>query len=362
MKPGFLTKPVYFRSISQVDRMLFIKHLSVMLKSGITAYEAVSTLAEENPNARLRRILSAVAHDLRNGQPLHQALGKFPEFFDPISLHLIRIGEDSGTLEANLEFLTDQLQRSYDTRRKIAGALLYPEVVLMTALVVSAGVSFFVLPQMGDLFRELDVPLPLTTRFLLFLSDTTRDFGLLILALILLLALILRWLVNTPAVKPHWHAFVLSLPLFGPLIRNYELSAFCRNLGIMLKSGLPILLALEAQRDNTANLVFRSYASKLRRSVERGKTLEDTLEQANFTHFPLLAIRMIGVGERSGRLDEALLYLADFYEDEAENTAKNLTNILEPIMLLIVGLAVAFVALSIISPIYELSGSIRPGL
>lgn len=360
MKFSSLQQVVFFFSVNQVDRLLFVKHLSTMVKSGIHVAEAIGALAEETLNPALHRILIKIQHDVDNGQPLHRALEKHPLFLDAISRHIIRVGEESGTLEQNLEYLTLQLKHKRETRMKVESALLYPELIFMTAALVGAGVSFFILPRLGDLFRQLDTTLPLSTKILLFLSDVMRDYGALILGGFFLGLIILRWLLHTASLKPRWHAFQLSLPYFGPLLRDYELTSLFRNIGIMLKSGLPLVPSLEAQRENTENEVFRWYLLHIQQGVEQGKKIAEVLEREKLRHFPVIASKMIAVGEESGRLEESLLYLADFFEEEAENTARNFTNILEPAMLLVVGIVVAFVALAIISPIYSLSGSIRP--
>jgi type II secretory pathway component PulF len=215
------------------------------------------------------------------------------------------------------------------------------------------------LPKLVDLFKSLDVNLPLSTKFLLFIAEVMKNYGPIIFAALIILSVLLKIFISLPKVKPHWHKLILSLPVIGVFLQNVEMANFSRNFGIMLKSGLPISTALESQHKSTTNLIFKGYIGKIIKGVDKGQSMEEVLQQARFKFFPAIAVKMIGVGEKTGKLDESLIYLGDFFEDEVDNTAKNFSTILEPVILIGVGLLVAFVALAIISPIYELTGSIR---
>lgn len=330
-----------------------------MIKSGITITESIDTLAAQTRSSLFKKVLTQVLHDIRNGQTLAKSLKKHPKAFDNFYTSLIEVSEESGTLETNLEFLAHQLAKDYALRKKIQGALLYPSIVLTAVTIVGFGMSIFVLPKLVDLFTSLNVKLPLTTQILLFFANLMKDHGILVVAGFIVTLMLIRLVLNFQKVKPHWHAFLLAMPVFGPFNQNGQLASFTRNLGVMLKSGLPIKKALDIQYEITSNLVFKRYIEKLQKSVNKGKSLEDELNSGAFSLMSPIAIKMIGVGEKSGKLDEVLLYLGDFFEDEVDNTAKNLSVVLEPIILLVIGLLVGFVALAILSPIYELTGSIK---
>lgn len=348
-----------FPSVSYVEKLLFTKHLSVMIKSGITITESIDTLASQTRSSLFKKVLTQVLHDIRNGQTLARSLQKHPKVFDTFYTSLIEVSEESGTLEENLQFLANQLAKDYALRKKIQGALLYPGIVITAVTIVGFGMSIFVLPKLVDLFTSMDVKLPLTTQILLFFANLMKNHGILVIAGFITTLILLRIFVNLPKVKPLWHAFLLAVPIFGPFNQSAQLALFSRNLGVMLKSGLPIKKALDIQYGITSNLVFKSYIEKLQKSVNKGKSIEDELNSGAFSLMSPIAIKMIGVGEKTGKLDEVLLYLGDFFEDEVDNTAKNLSVVLEPIILLVIGLIVGFVALAILSPIYELTGSIK---
>ncbi len=349
----------FFSRVTFVDKLLFTKHLAIMIKSGIPIVDALDTLSTQARSSTLRKVLNDILVNIKNGQTLAKSLQKHPEVFDQFYIHLIEMSEESGTLEENLTFLAQQLGKQYALQKKIQSAMLYPSIVLTTIGIVGAGLSLFILPNLVDLFKSLDVKLPLSTRILLFIADMMKNYGLFIIAGVIVFAIIVRLAIDLPQIRPWWDKLVLRLPIFGSFVENGQMASMCRSMGIMLKSGLPIRSALSVQESITTNYVYKKYIVRLQQSINKGKGLEEELTSGNFSHISPIAVRMIGVGEKTGKLDEILLYLADFFEDEVDDAAQNLSTVLEPFILLIIGLIVGFVALSIISPIYQLTGSIK---
>ena len=345
--------------VSFLDKLLFTKHLSMMIKSGITLSEAVDTISTQTRSNKFHKVLSEISSDIKNGKSFPKSLDKHPKVFDRFYISLIEVGEESGTLSESLDFLAKQLAKEYALKKKIQNALLYPAIVLIAVIVVGIGMSLFVLPKLIDLFESLDVKLPLTTRILLFFANTMKNHGILVIGGFFALIALFNLSIRLSFVRPKWDRLTLSFPIFGPLFQNEQLTSLCRNLGIMLKSGLSITKALDVQYHGTENSVFKDYVLRLQKSIDKGKDLQKELSENNYSKFSPIAIKMIGVGEKTGKLDEAFLYLGDFFEDEVDSIAKNLSVVLEPIILLVIGLIVGFVALAIISPIYSLTGSIK---
>lgn len=345
--------------VTFLDKLLFTKHLSIMIKSGITISDAIETLASQTKSNKFNEVLTAVAKDIKNGQTLAKSLQKHPKVFDNLYVSLIEVGEQSGTLEQSLSYLATQLAKDYSLHKKIQGALIYPTIVIVSVILVGAAMSLFVLPKLTDLFTSLDVTLPLTTRILLFFSNLMKHHGVILTSSFIITIVFMRAFIKLPVIRPKWDRLTLSFPIFGELLQNQQLSSLCRNLGIMLKSGLPLTRTLEIQYVATNNFVFKNYIKKLQGSVDKGKEMGAELDTGNYSKFSPIAVKMIEVGEKTGKLDEVFLYLGDFFEEEVDNIAKNLSVVLEPIILLVIGLIVGFVALAIISPIYELTGSIK---
>lgn len=349
----------FFNNVGFVEKLIFTKHLAVMIKSGIVIADAIEIIRDQTQNPAFKKVLSEILKDIDNGQSLEKALSRHPKIFDPLFTNLIRVGEESGTLEDNLVYLADQLRKSYEFKKKIIGALLYPAIVLTAALVVGIGISLFVFPQLIELFKSLDVELPITTQILLITATITRDYGVFILIGLIIFIILLRLITRLPSVKGKWHAFLLSLPVIGIFIQNIHLATMCRNLGIMLKSGMPITSALQTEAQATTNLVYKRYLLQLLKGLEKGKSVAEELKSAKFKFMPIMVIKMVEVGEKAGNLDENLVYLGNFFEDDVDNYSRNFATIIEPIVLLMIGLLVAFVALAVISPIYQLTGSIK---
>jgi len=345
--------------VSFVEKLLFTKHLLIMTKSGINLSEAIETIAAQTKSVTLRRVLEEVNKDIRNGQQLGKSLSKHPKVFDQFFVSLVDIGEESGTLETSLEYLAKQLAEEYSLRKKIQSALLYPTIVIVAVFIVGAGMSLFVLPSLVDLFESLDVELPIATKILLFFANIMKHHGILVIGGIVGSIMLLRVFITLSFVRPKWDRVKLSFPVFGTLFQNRELSMMCRNLGIMLKSGLSITKALNVEYAACGNYVFKDYIKRIQKSVDKGSEISAELGKGKYTKFSPIAIKMIGVGEKTGQLDESFMYLSNFFDEEVDNTAKNLTVVLEPIILLGIGLVVGFVVLAIISPIYEFTGSIR---
>lgn len=349
---------IFFR-ITHLDILFFTKHLSVMLKSGIPLSESVETLKNQTTNNSLKEILTQIHYDIENGQSLESALAKHNQVFSSLYISLIGIGEKSGNLENSLEYLSEQLKKSYDFDKKIQAATLYPKLILVATVIMGMFISLFVLPKLVDLFNSLEVKLPLSTKILLFTANIMKSYGIIIVGAFIGIGILVTQLLKTPQIKPRWHKLLLSLPFIGKLNQNIELASFCRSMGIMLKSGLTITDALKTQINATDNLAYKGYLENLLKSTEKGKKLSEELSSKKYPLIPPIAPKMIGVGEDTGKLEDVLVYLGDFFEEDVDDTTKNLSNILEPILLLVIGVVVAFVSLAIISPIYQLTGGIR---
>lgn len=346
-------------NIATEEKLLFTKHLATLLRGGIPLVEGLRSLSETGARSGMRRILRSVIADIENGQTLSSAFGRFPKTFDVFYLSLVEIGEASGTLKESLGFLAVQIEKSHALRRKIVSVLLYPGFILGAAGLVGVLISVFVLPKLIPLFASFEAELPLPTRLLLSFAKVMREDGVLIAGGMAAGLMVFFVLIALPFVKPLWHAFLLRLPLWGAFSERMVLAAFCRDMALMLGRGLPLSKALSIERNVTGNLVFRRYIDRLETAVSRGGTLEGELVSGGYRHIPLLAGKMIGVGERTGRLDESFRELAGFFEEEADISARNFATALEPTLILLVGGLVAFVALAIITPLYSLTGSIH---
>ena len=338
---------IFQPKINFQDKLFFTKHLATMIKAGVPIEEALETLSEQGKNKIIKETLAMVSKQVQNGKSLHESLKKTGEFSE-LYLNLISVGEESGTLEESLEFLAKQLAKDYSLRQKVTAALMYPSLVLSATIIMGGFIALYVLPKLVDFFEAFDFPLPLSTRILLFIANAAKNFGVLIAITIVLSFLGLYSLVQ-----------IIQLPIIGNLFWYNQLARFSRNFGVLLKAGIPITRSLEITANTLTNAKFASDTKKIAELLNKGKNIHDILDNQKFTEFPSLVTKMVEVGEKTGKLEDTLIYLADFYEEEIDNISKNLSTVLEPILLLTIGLVVGFVAMAIISPIYELTGNIR---
>ena len=345
-------------SVSQKEKMFFAEHLSLLLRGGVSLNEALNILTIEAKSKAFKKALSDVLRQVLEGRTFHDSLKKYPQIFDNFFQNVIQIGEESGTLEENLKYLSLYIRSEYLLRKKVTGSLIYPLIIIVMALFIVITVSFFILPRLVGLFRALGITLPLATRILLATGGFLNKYGLLILIGAVVLFAIFRILNSIKIFRFYFHKISLYLPFFGIINKNRNLTVFSRTLYTLLKSGVPILDSLNVCIDTISNEVFKKDMSLVKSAVERGEKISQGLKRYPEV-FPSIFSNMVLVGEKTGALEESLLHLVDFYDTEVDTALKNLTGIMEPLVLILVGLFVAFVALAIITPIYQFSSGLR---
>lgn len=312
----------------------------------------------DSAQGRFRRVLNDVLKGVEGGRPLSESFAEHRKIFSELFIATVRAGESSGTLDRSLEDLAVQLTKSYELQRKIRGAMIYPVIVLTAALGIGIGLSYFVLPKVISLFTSITVELPLSTRVLIGFSKFMVAHGPAFFAGLIGGIIGLYYFLKWKPIRPFTHGVILRLPVFGKLSRNFNLAMFARTMGTLLKSGIAIGEAFEITSQNIGNVRYRMALVRVKEGTETGIPASTVLEEYPKL-FPSITTRMISVGERTGNLEETFGYLAEFYEDEVDNMSKNLSTILEPVLLIFIGLTVAFIAISIIAPIYNFIGSIE---
>lgn len=356
-KKSILNFNISIGRVSLVQKAIFARNLSLMLKSGLTLTEAIE-ITHQQATGKLKKVLVGVFSSIKSGQSLADSFNRYPRVFSNMFIDVTRAGELSGNLEGNLSNIADHLEKEKDLISKIRGAIFYPVMVFIAAFGLGLAMAFFVLPKITPLFEGLKTELPITTRALIWISGMIRDHGTILLVSLIGIVIILIWLVRRKFSQPFTHWLLLNIPLIKKIVCYTNLARFCRILSTLLKSGLNIDEAMEITKKTLGNIYYQRSLNYVSRQVSRGNKLASSLERSPKL-YPLLTTRMIRVGEKSGNLDETLSYLADFYDTEVNNLTKSLSTIIEPILLIVIGLAVAFLALSIITPIYQITGNVR---
>jgi len=343
-------------SVKIRDKILLAKHLSVMLEAGIPLREALETLHEQTDSKSLKYILGIAVKDLSGGQVLAFSLNKFQKIFDPFFVNLVKVGETSGTLQSTLQYLAAQLEKTQDLQGKVRNALLYPAIVFCGALGVGIYLGFFMLPQLLPLFSSMDLKLPFTTRMLLAGANGFSAYWPFILAFLIVISVVFVFLFRIEKIKIIVHGFFIRLPILGRLFREIQVMQFSRVFGILLLSGIKIVPALKITADSLTNLVYKREINRIADLIERGEAVGGQLCKLKLL-FTKTSANMVVIGERTGRLSESLTALADFSDREIDTMTRNLSTMIEPFVLMLVGIMVGFVALSVITPIYQLTQS-----
>ena len=342
--------------LSVKEQTFFAKRLAFLMKAGVTMLDSMHILREQTRSRRYIAILDVVIHDIKNGQRLSKSLAKFPRAFGAFATGIIKVGESSGTLSSNLNYLADELKKTQNLKRKVIGALVYPAIITVATLGITALLTIYIFPKIMPIFTSLHITLPLTTRIMLFTSNFLLHWGLLLLVLIFFVMIALYICVQSFYICHfYFDRVLLRLPIAGTLARRYNLAAFTRTLGILLKSGFTLSEALTVTSEITTNRVYRREIDALTNVVIRGDQISGYLKRRGGRLFPEILGQMVAVGERSGSLSDTFIYIAEHYDEEVEEYTKNLSGLIEPILMICMGLIVGFLAISVITPIYSIT-------
>ncbi len=343
--------------VTYIERVTFCRHLSIMLKAGLSIVEALNVIVEQTSNKKFKRVLNGVIKSVTNGKSLVDSLGDYPRVFSGLVLGMVKIGEASGTLEKNLDYAASELEKDFELRRKVQAAMLYPVIVLSATIVMGIGLSIFILPKLVKMFDSFNVALPIVTKIFLAIANFLVSYGIAMVVVLVAVIIIWRLMTRWPTTQPFFHRFYLSVPIFKKIVAHVNTARTLRMLSILLKSGVPIIESLEITSGAISNVVYKRLLLNAIDSIQRGRSLTSVLTDEKY--FPKMANRMIDVGERTGKLEETLSYLSGYYEAEVDNATKNLTSVIEPILLIVIGVILGFLAIAIISPIYRFTGSIQ---
>lgn len=345
-----------FQRVKLRDLALFSRQFATMIDAGLSVVKCLDILQKQSRNPRLKEVVGQVKHDVAGGTSLTEALQKHPKVFSGLYVNMIRSAEAGGILDQVLDRLSGFLEKEQETRNKVKSAMTYPAVVFSFAMLMLVGLMFFVLPKFKVIFETMGLTLPLTTKIMLNSSDYFQKYWYIALVFMVGMVVFLRAAAKTEKGRYAIDAAKLKVPVFGDLILKTAVSRFARTFGTLISSGVPVLRALEIVSDTAGNLVVSETVGRARTSIKEGDKISTPLFASKV--FPLMVTQMIAVGEETGRLDQMLVKVANFYDEEVDATLKALTSLIEPMMIVGLGLIVGFIAVSVISPIYSLVGSL----
>jgi type IV pilus assembly protein PilC len=356
-KKGALEADISIGGISLTQKIVFARYLAIMLKSGLSISEALDIIHDQ-ATGKFKKVVMSILKAVQAGNTLSDSLKHHSKVFSNLFVSTAFAGESSGTLDDNLANLAEQLKKEKELKSKIKSAMLYPVIVLVGTFVLGMAMAFLVIPKITPLFEGMDMELPITTKILIGFSNIVQDNGMALLGGIILGLGFFIWLLRRKFVHPVTHWLLLRIPIVKKISQNSNLANFCRTLGMLLKSGLTIDAALNITKETSTNFYYKKSIARVSQKIAQGTKLSDNLSQFD-TYFPKIVTSMVRVGERSGNLEDTLFFLADFHENEVDNSTKALSTAIEPILLIIIGLVVGGMAISIVAPIYQITGNIQ---
>ena len=348
---SFLAK---FSSVSLQDKILLVKNLSILLRAGVPLTRALKIMADQAKNPKFRQILQDVHKQVESGKSLSEAFAAYPSVFKNVFISMFKVGELSGSLDKSLEYLAYQLEREHEIKAKTKGAMMYPAVVVFAIIVVGVLMSIFVLPSLVGVFKETNQELPVMTKAVIAFTDFMSGHPVLVLAIMIGLVVGAVAGYRTTSGRSVFDKVIIKFPVIGNIVQKVNLARFSRTISSMLKSGTPIIEGLQVCADSMDNVHYRAALQEAVQDVRVGKTLTASLSK-HPELFNYLVLQMIGVGEESGNVDTILEELAGHYEAEVDDTMRNFSSVIEPIMILVIGGIVGVLAIALISPIYNMT-------
>ncbi len=347
----------FFLRVPVKEQILFARNISLMVRSGMPLLDSLYMIEQQTQSRSMHKVLQSVIDDLENGQFLSTGLKKFEGALGSLFINIIRVGESSGTLSENLELLAVELKKRQMLTSKILNAMLYPIIILVTTLGLTSVLMFLIFPKILPVFSTLNVILPLSTRVLIKTHAFFTHYWLAVILSITSFVIAFRLTLNIGSFRFFIHRFFLHIPILGPLFRSVQVAMFARTFAVLLKSGTKIVEALGITSEVMPNLVYRQITRGAADQVRVGAPLGKYL-QGYPKLFPKMFSQMVEVSETAGTLETTLNYLSDYYEQEVDETAKNMISLLEPLMMVFMGGLVGFISISIILPIYSLGQTI----
>jgi len=358
-KPKDLFESIQFLQpkVKEADVILFARQFSTMIDAGLPIIQCLDILYSQQKNTTFKKMLKQIKESVEGGATLAEALKKFPKHFDDLFVNMIAAGEAGGILDAILRRLAAYMEKAARLKAKVKGAMTYPLVTLAIAIIVLAVILVFVIPVFEEMFADFGSELPAPTQFVVAMSDLVKSKILYLIGAGILFMIAYKKYYATEKGRDMVDALVLKLPVFGMLLRKVAVAKFTRTMGTMLSSGVAILEALDIVAKTSGNRTIEKAIYNVRSGIAEGRTMADPLNESGV--FPPMVCQMISVGESTGALDAMLEKIADFYDEEVDQAVDNMTALIEPIMLVFLGVTIGGLVIAMYLPIFKMAGAIQ---
>ncbi|MCX6703693.1 MAG: type II secretion system F family protein [Candidatus Zambryskibacteria bacterium] len=345
--------------LSTSEQIFFIKRLSFLMSANIPILESLSMILEQTKSTQFKKIILTAIEDMSNGKQLSASLRIWKGVFSDYTLNIIYFAESSGTLSENLEYIALELEKRNTLKKKIISAFIYPALVTGATLCITLFLVVYLFPKIMPVFKSLRMELPFSTRIVMFTSTLIREDGFLIAGLLLTLCVCFVVIFKkVEKIRFFFHRNLFKIPLIGKIFQYYELTNVTRTLGLLLKSGLSLTDALPITQHATGNIIYKHELGTMNEYTTRGEKMSLYMETRK-VFFPIVITQIVAVGEKSGNLSESLVYVSELYEREVDDFTHNLSNLIEPLLMITLGVLVGFIAISIITPIYSITQNLH---
>lgn len=355
-KKGFMERLGEIGTVSQSEVVEFTRHLAVMLGAGVTIFEAVVFLKDQMRNKVFKARLDSVIESLNNGQPLSVAMHKYPKVFVPIYVNIVRVGEQSGTLSQTMLDLADHLEDSEQFKRKVKGALIYPKIILGVMVTFMFVLALFVMPRILTIFTSLGAEIPFATRVLIYITKFVNQNLVVIIGSMAGVVAAVYFSMRNRKIRRMRDLMYIKLPMIGYIILNYNTAQAAQHFGTLFASGIPIIRCLEITSSVMGNVVFQEEMDYMIGRIKNGASFSQSFPEDS--HFPPMFVKMIRVGERTGKLPNVIEYMKKYYKGLVDNDVKNITAVIEPVIMILLGLMVTGLVVTVIGPIYQLISNV----
>ncbi len=339
--------------ISLTEKIMFARNLRVMIAAGVPLPRGLEILANQTKKEKFKKILLNVREEVIKGKAFSDVLSKYSNVFSELFISMVKVGEETGTMEEVLRVVVQQMEKEHEIKSKIKGAMVYPTVILLAMICIGILMLILVVPKLSQVFTDLGVELPMTTKLVIAFGTFLEKFWYSLPIVIIFLIILFRLALKTKIGKLVFDTFILKIPVLSPIIKKTNSAHTVRTLSSLITAGVPIVRSLEIVSNSLSNVNYKKAISQAAEKVREGGKLAEVLKGYE-NIYPNLIIQMVEVGEETGETANILEKLADFFEEEVSNTTKNLSAIIEPVLMLIIGAAVGFFAISMIQPIYSM--------
>ncbi|MCX6795818.1 MAG: type II secretion system F family protein [Candidatus Falkowbacteria bacterium] len=335
------------------DLVVFSRQFSVMISAGVPIVESLKVMVDQAENLYMQKMIIQITSDVDGGATLSDSLAKYPKFFSYFFVNIVRSGETSGKLDEVLDYLADEMEKNYDMSKKFSGAMIYPAFIISALGGVAVMLMVFIIPQLTAVLTESGAALPVSTRMVLWLSDFLRKYLIFLVIILVAIVFLFRAYIKTPQGKRKTDQLLLRLPIFGDLFNKIYLIRFTRSLSTLLKGGVTITRALEVSAAVAGNMVYQDLIRLTLASINDGRPISSIMEASD--RIPKMVPQMMAIGERTGKLDMVLDKVTDFYSREVSNKLNNLSILMEPIIMVVLGVGVAVMVAAVILPMYNMA-------